>query len=272
MDNEIVLLKDNRKLCYTVSGKPDGLPVFIFHGLPGCRFLPDYDISAASQLGIRVIVPDRPGFGMSDFQPDRTILNWADDVTALANHLGIDMFSVIGLSDGGPYAAACAYKIPQRLRRVVLVSSPAPYNAFGEPSELPSLLKAEEYATELAKKIQNSPDEFYEEIVAASAESDRESLTSAVVRDWLLTTFRETFRGGTQGWVHELMLLDTRPWGFPLEAITANVQIWHGDADSSFAQGQFLAEHIPDCRLHVLPDKGHIVPGLVEEIFKTFVA
>jgi pimeloyl-ACP methyl ester carboxylesterase len=224
-------------------------------------------------VGIRLIVPERPGFGMSNFQPDRTLLDWPDDVTALADYLGIDKFGVVGLSGGGPYAISCAYKIPQRLTHAAISASPAPYNAFGEPTEVPTLAEAEAYAADMANKIQNHPDEFYEEMLAASPESDRESLASPAVRNWLLTTFRETFRGGTVGLVHELMLIHARPWGFPLEAITANVQIWHGDADTNvpFAAGQFLAEQIPHCQLHIVSEKGHFVPGLLEEIFKTFV-
>jgi pimeloyl-ACP methyl ester carboxylesterase len=73
-----------------------------------------------------LIVPERPGFGLSDFQAGRTLLDWPDDVAALADHLGLECFGVFGLSADGPYAAACAYKIPQRLTRAVLSDSLAP--------------------------------------------------------------------------------------------------------------------------------------------------
>ena len=61
MDAEILLLSDNRKLSCAEYGKPDGMPVFIFYGTPGARFLPDYNIENAMRFGVRVIMPDRPG-------------------------------------------------------------------------------------------------------------------------------------------------------------------------------------------------------------------
>ncbi len=53
--------------------------------------------------------------GLSDFEPGRKILDWPNDVIQLADALEIDRFGVEGVSGGGPYAAACAYKIPDRL-------------------------------------------------------------------------------------------------------------------------------------------------------------
>lgn len=272
MNTETILLDDKRRLSYTDSGTDGDVPVFVFHGIPGCRFLSEPDVAAARRQGIRLIVPERPGFGWSDFQPERTLLDWPDDVAALADHLGLDRFGVLGLSAGGPYAAVCAYKIPQRLTRATLSGSTAPYDAFGVPADVPTLSQAVTYTAELAAKIENNPDGFYDEIVASASEQDRAALIMPEVRDWLLTAYRESFRNGTAGYAHELVLLFTRPWGFPLEAITANVEIWHGDADTSFSGAQFLAERIPNSRLHVLRGQGHIIPDLLEDIFRSFLA
>jgi pimeloyl-ACP methyl ester carboxylesterase len=267
---EIILLDDNRRLSYADTGAAGDLPIFFFHGNPGCRFLTEADIASARRHGIRLIVPERPGFGWSDFQPDRTLLDWPDDVVALANHLAIDRFGVLGISAGGPYAAACAYKIPQRLTRAVLAASVAPYDAFGVPADVPTRVEADAYATDLLAKIETDPDSFFDTIVAASPEPDRVVFTRPAIRDLALTTFKETFRNGTAGLAHELMLLYTRPWGFPLDAITADVELWHGDADTSFAGAQFLAERLPNSRLHVLQGQGHFIFDFHEEIFMSF--
>ena len=69
-----------------------------------------------------------PGHGLSDFQPNRTLLEWPEDVAALANHLGIETFAVSGWSAGGPYALVCAYRIPERVTAVELISSAGPYD------------------------------------------------------------------------------------------------------------------------------------------------
>ncbi len=74
---------------------------------------------------------DRPGYGLSDFKPGRTFLDWPADVTELAAALGIDRFGVAGISGGGPYAAVCASAIPQRLTGTYIISGVGPFDTPG---------------------------------------------------------------------------------------------------------------------------------------------
>ena len=123
-----IRLPDGRRLGYAEYGDPAGKPVLHFHGTPDSRLegtLPSV-AEAAARLGVRLILPDRPGIGLSDFKPGRAILDWPADVLALADALNLPRFALMGLSGGGPYAAACAYKIPQRLTRVGIISGVAP--------------------------------------------------------------------------------------------------------------------------------------------------
>ena len=75
----VIQLPDKRNLAYAEYGDADGLPVFLFHGLPGSRLswglIPDHPFPP----DIRIIAPDRPGYGKSDPKPGRTLLDWADD-------------------------------------------------------------------------------------------------------------------------------------------------------------------------------------------------
>jgi len=82
---------------------------------------------------------DRPGCGLSDFKPGRTILDWPDDVPELADDLGINQFAVSGHSSGGPYVAECAYKIPDRLTAAGIVAGIGPLNRPGATNGLPAL-------------------------------------------------------------------------------------------------------------------------------------
>jgi pimeloyl-ACP methyl ester carboxylesterase len=117
-----VTLPDGRRLAYTEWGLPDGPPVLGFHGTPGSRlWCPDEDATAA--LGVRLILPDRPGIGGSDPLPRRRFGDWPADVEVLADTLGLDTFGVVGYSAGGPYAAACAALMPARLTGVAIVDS-----------------------------------------------------------------------------------------------------------------------------------------------------
>ena len=115
-------LSDGRYLAISEYGAPGGEPVFFFHGWPGARLQGQLADEPAKKLNIRFISPDRPGFGLSDFQPGRSILDWPKDILDLADSLGLDQFAVLGLSGGAPYALACAYAIPEQLTAVGIIS------------------------------------------------------------------------------------------------------------------------------------------------------
>ena len=119
-------LKDGRKLGYADLGNPEAKPLFHFHGFPGSRLEVAIFADRVVQNNIRLIGIDRPGMGLSDFKKDRTILDWPDDVVELADALGINKFAIEGISGGGPYAAACAYKIPDRLTTCGIISGLGP--------------------------------------------------------------------------------------------------------------------------------------------------
>ncbi|MGH2542356.1 MAG: alpha/beta fold hydrolase, partial [Ardenticatenaceae bacterium] len=129
--SQSIRLPDGRRLGYDEYGDLSGMPLFIFHGWPSTRLAASLMGEVASQRAVRLIAPDRPGIGLSDFQPGRAILDWPGDVVALADALGIKRFAVVGISGGGPYAAACAFKIPARLSAASIVSGMAPFEMPG---------------------------------------------------------------------------------------------------------------------------------------------
>jgi pimeloyl-ACP methyl ester carboxylesterase len=132
-DQQHLQLPDGRLLAYTEAGDPDGHPVLYCHGTPSSSVewrLWDAD-DLATQLGLRVIIADRPGVGGSDHQPRRRITDWPADVEALADHLGLPRFSMLGYSGGCPYAVACAVLLPEQVTRVVLVGVVGPFDVPG---------------------------------------------------------------------------------------------------------------------------------------------
>src|SRR5947209_6974833 len=79
----------------------------------------------------RVITVDRPGMGLSDFQPGRKVLDWPADVAALADALGLNRFAVLGFSGGCPFALACAFRLPERVTVLGIVSGVVPDDLLG---------------------------------------------------------------------------------------------------------------------------------------------
>ncbi len=120
-------LPDGRRLGYDEYGSSDGKSLFYFHGSPSSRIKSTLFISEELllSLNVRLFAVDRPGMGLSDFQTNRRILDWSQDVIALVNHLGMERFSILAYSLGGPYGLACGFAIPQHLHKVGVVSGAA---------------------------------------------------------------------------------------------------------------------------------------------------
>ncbi len=266
----VATLPDGRRLGYAAYGDPGGRPLFAFHGTPGARTMIRIIDAEARRLGVRIIAPDRPGFGLSDFQPRRRLLDWPDDVRALADRLGLERFAVAGVSGGGPYALACAHRIPERLTAVGVVSAIGPVAESGLKAALthtpmaalvllqraPRLIRA--VTASVAFGVRHFPERIFESLLAVSSENDRRILHRPAVKGCLLEAFGEAFRLGAQGTGHEVVLFG-QPWGFHLGEITVPVHLWHGEADEHVpvAMGRYMARQLPQCHATFMPDAGH---------------
>lgn len=114
-----ISLSSGRTVGYADHGHPGGTAVIWCHGGPGSRLEPAYVVPAAVDAGLRIVGIDRPGYGLSDPEPGRTIGGWVPEALAVADHLGIDRFVTVGISTGGAYALAVAALAPERVLGVV---------------------------------------------------------------------------------------------------------------------------------------------------------
>ena len=264
-----IRLRDGRQLGYAEWGDAGGRPLLYFHGWPGSRVEGRLADEAARGRNIRLIAIDRPGMGLSDFQPRRTIVDWPDVVVELATALALDRFAVLGISGGGPYAAACAWKLSDRLTQVGIVSCLAPldvpgatagmsrqnrlaFQLVGRSSVLRRLLMAKS-----GMAVRRQPDRVLESGVAATV--DKEYLDRPDVRRVLLESLSQAYRSGSRGPAWEMGLY-SRPWGFRLEDVRTPVYLSHGeqDANAPVAMGRYLASVIPECQAIFHPGEGHL--------------
>lgn len=116
------ILPDGRRLGHALYGDSAGPPVIYMHGFPASRLEAKLLEEAACEIGVSLITPDRPGLGLSDFQPGRAITDWPGDVAHLADALDLDRFSVVGVSGGCPYALACAHQLGDRVIRTAIIA------------------------------------------------------------------------------------------------------------------------------------------------------
>ncbi len=93
-------MREGRTLTYCLYGPGEGVPVIFHYGTPGVRLLSPQAVRAAVRRGIRLLVPDRPGYGGSSRRPGRRVADVVEDVSCLADALGWDRFATWGVPEG----------------------------------------------------------------------------------------------------------------------------------------------------------------------------
>lgn len=275
-------LPDGRALGYAEYGDPQGKAVMSFHGGLSSRLDAAPMDRPCRSLGVRLIAPDRPGMGHSDFQPRRTLLDWPADAAALADALGIERFAALGWSAGGPYALACARALPDRIPAAATVGSVAPFNLIGtrrdlnRPDRLMSTLSR--WAPPLAALALQatikwrSPQAVLGAIERTVSEPDRAALRRAGPPEAATAFVFEALRAGTRGVIHDYRVM-TAPWGFDLEEVAPPVAVWQGERDELCPPryARLLADRLPLAHLHACPGVGHFLlhdrgPEVVREL------
>jgi pimeloyl-ACP methyl ester carboxylesterase len=284
-----VTLRDGRTLAYAEHGSPSGRAIIYCHGVPSSRVEGDLIIDPAtvSALGLRVIVPDRPGMGHSQPQSGRRIVDWPKDVIDLADALGLDTFGVLGSSGGAPYAAACGALLPDRVRVVGVLGGVAPadapgfLSAMGGPLRMmfrlgrsaPAVLRGL-FRLNLRAMRRGGP-RASQRMAAWAPEADRVLLQRAEVSGGFIACFEQACRQGPAGPAEDMSLI-ARPWGFDLAAVKVPVLLWHGEQDRNVpvAAGRYLASIFPNCRSTFYANDAHLSVPLnhQEEIFHALAA
>lgn len=237
----------------------------MFHGTPGSRFhLFSHLATKITQGNIRVIASERPGYGLSDPKPDRTIWDWAGDFQQLADHLEIERFSLVGISCGGPHAIACAYAMPRRVIKAAVICGIGPLDVPGAmdnvSAEIQMCVRGGEpliaFINQLVGMVQADPDAFVTYFLGRLPESDRKVITEDMVplfRDFAIKAARRT-----DGMVDDYRLL-AKPWEIRLEEIHVPIHFWHSDRDESvpLSHVQYLTGCIPNAILNKVTGVGH---------------
>jgi len=237
------------------------------HGFPTCRleagFLFD---SLTRRPDTRIIALDRPGIGLSDPDPDFQFLNWPHYVESIADIWNLNRFSVIGISQGSPYALATARAMPARVTSVTLGSPLAPFEAVeGSPtSPMRLAYQAQKHPLAVAlmcnrvTKPMRQNLRWLNLLVGSAAVVDRKLLAEPTTRDAIALAVVEAFRQGPTANVHSIAIT-ARSWASWLKDVVQPVTVFHGCADNwaSPAIGKFLVERLPNAIGHFWPGEGH---------------
>jgi pimeloyl-ACP methyl ester carboxylesterase len=268
--SQVLRLADGRRIGYAEYGDPEGLPVLAIHGTPGSRFMFALTDRAARERRLRVIAPERPGYGLSEFRRQSSLGEAASDIEACADALELDRFAVIGVSGGGPYAVAVAAAMPER---VVLLELVNPVGAIADCQHRIRMSKAHRLVfTRLGRSdaaiaaffwslralVRSAPRLCYRALRQRVPHADRLVLDREEVRDSLRAALQEGLRPGIEGARQDLRLYCAK-WKLQLRDLDVPAVVWQGSDDAIVPPGAAydLAETLPNCRLDVVQGAGH---------------
>lgn len=244
LNSDTVLLRlPDRSIAYSIFTPPSPTAtLFFLHGYPSSRLEAAGLAPLALAKGLRVVSPDRPGFGESSFRP-YSVNDYTSDALALADAIGAGRFSVLGASGGGPYALALARE--PRVDKVGLLATAPPWdgpvNDSSSVRRVAALLAKTPLFAPLAAgllaggrwavtlpSLQRRIDTW----LASQTESPLEPEAAAAQREAVLRTLFEPFANGVEAFTHETRLL-TQPWDISYEEIEKEVRVWHAKGDKA---------------------------------------
>ena len=283
-DTHYLQVDNGRQVAYCEYGDPQGRPVFYFHGTPGSRYEPLFGDRAGKDHGYRIIALDRPGLGRSDYVAARRLLDWPQDVQAVARQLGVKQFGVIGASGGGAYALACSYAIPEQLEFSAVMGSWGPVAA--EPKLWEEMAPLDRFFGKLSKRApwafyipfsflgyaakHLSPQGFMKFLESSMSASDKQLAVDQEMAQFYADDIAEGFRQGVRGPADDAIIL-YGDWGFDLAKIKSKVYLFHGEEDrfAPYSYALYFNEKIPQTALHGYPGEGHLfIVRLFNEVFK----
>lgn len=265
MKDAHVTLADRRTLAYTDIGEADWPCVLFFGGAPTSRLRHAYLEPRFLEERVRVVAPERPGYGRSSPHPGRSMADWPSDVAALADALGLDHFVVAGHSSGGPYALACAALLPDRVAAAIVLAGvtdmawPGAWEGYNDMEA--ALMRVEDEEAAVAWCVERFGGDgggFFAAADFKLSEPDEALFADARLAPTLAAARAEAFRQGVIGYAHDIVV-QGRPWPFNPAAIGVPVAVVHGDSDAilPLAHSRHTAESIPGAALGVLPGHGH---------------
>ncbi|GHD06805.1 oxidoreductase [Streptomyces violarus] len=222
------------EMYYELHGTDSGhRPLVLLHGGVLTIGLSFGAVLPALAAGRRVVAPELQGHGhTADIEREMTVPDFASDVVALLDELGIERADFLGFSLGGLTALEVAVRHPERVGRLVLAAT------------------------------QYTQDGYYEEVTAPDyssprlpSEADFQEMADAYAAVAPDPGHFQDFMDKCGNAAHTPL-----PWtADDLRGLTAPTLVVIGDTD--FVRAEHAAEMrdlIPDARLAVLPDTTHM--------------
>ena len=261
-------LPGGRSLAWREYGDADGWPVIVTHGFADVGLQRPQEDEIARRAGLRLICPDRPGIGRSEYLKDCTPDKYADDLRSLANSLGLKAYDVMGLSYGALDATVFASLAGSRLRKLILVSPNFPeppeaitgsaFRAIRESLSASDLLIDSWYRLNL-KIMRARGFEFFQRHLGNTAECDFEAMAADpdMVARLEAGVFESTRQG--VGAVREFLRIHAKAPAESYNSFAGPVVLWHGedDGDTPLSSVQTSVSGMKQVAWRIEPGMGH---------------
>ena len=256
-----IALPDGRCLSYLLAGANSGPVVTVLDG-PCSRGLGRALSTTARELGIRLVIPDRPGCHGSSPKPGRSVADWPADHLALMDELGVEKFGIVTQSGGTPYGIAVAGAAPERVTAHSLLGAIAPlvekaqWRAAGKDMKMAAILSRRApflLRAGFRQQYKKLPDSA----LGLFKGPDAEVVKIPWVKELLVATTAELF-ANPDGFIEEVRIL-CEPWDITPGVVRAS--LWTGEFDRTHppSHARRVAEILGgDPRVTVVPAVGQI--------------
>ncbi|MBB5077859.1 alpha/beta fold hydrolase [Nonomuraea endophytica] len=256
-------------------GDPAGRPVVFVHGYASSRWAAGWTLSGGLLVreGIRVLAPDRPGYGGTPPMPPE---RWTAQVAARAEEVGPVV--VAGVSMGASSALRLAAARPDLVTGVALLSGMAPVPA----TRWSPAAKADAFYWRLARRapwllrrlcavsaraMASADARVIPRVERALPAADLEVFRAraGTAQAAFLADANESARQGGAAMADDL-LLHLRPWDIAVEEVRTPVRLIHGvdDPKVPVSLARTLAARLPRVETTYLPG-GHFAPFADQE-------
>ena len=258
-----IQLHDGRKLAWSEWGSVEDIPVLFCTGAGMSGWL-GFGANELPSLGLKLIAIDRPGLGLSDPHPNKTLSSWVDDMRDFIQSQDLHDVLAVGFSQGAPFAFALAAQ--SLVKALAIVSG---QDELTHPSLLPLLhpdvkgiiaaIQQDPVGFEQHFSQMATADGLWQLIIGMSGERDRLLYESDTFSQAFRRALQEGFSQGARGYARDLVNA-LSSWPMKLEEITIPVDLWYGGLDTSTVHspdfGATLALRLPSSERTFAPEEG----------------
>jgi len=268
-------LSDGRIMSWAEHGDRKGVPIVLCHTMHQCRLMRHPDETLAQKMKIRIITPDRPGYGVSETNKQGSVQDWSNDLSELMQHLKIDNFALLGIGLGTVFALKAAQTFGERILKTTCVNIPdfvlPTLNCNYSNIFRKAACKLAKHSPELLLKIiklagrdifLKDPISILTRFYRCEGANDKKVLENEIFQRLLVRDFSESNKQGFgKALVNELHFLLNHKRIFEPGKITSQVVCWYKNncQNPNPHQIEQFANEISDARLNPIDSEDDFI-------------